>query len=121
MVLGFSGCERKAGKNTVTVGTVAGPETLLMMTAKRVARNRYGIDVRVIPFTDYITPNVALAQGDIDANAYQHLPFLTAQIKEHGYKFVSVGKTFLFPMGIYSKKVKKTRGVKTRRANCYTQ
>lgn len=111
-IFGLTGCSRKEAANVVIVGTVAGPETFLMMAAKRVARKRFGLAVKIIPFTDYITPNVALAQGDIDANAYQHMPFLEAQIKAHGYKFISAGKTFLFPMGLYSKKVKKLSELK---------
>ena len=51
-------------------------------------------------------PNQALADDDIDANAFQHYPYLLSQIKAHGYSFVAVGNTFLYPMGLYSRTVK---------------
>jgi len=103
----LSSCSRHEGPHTISVGTISGTETQLMVVAKKVALKRYGLKVKIVTFSDYITPNVALSQGDIDANAYQHIPFLKAQIKAHGYKLTPVGKTFLYPMGLYSKKIKK--------------
>jgi len=76
-----------------------------MEVAKDVALKKYGLHVKVVDFSDYVTPNTALAQGNIDANAYQHLPFLEAQIKSRHYQMTPVGKTFLYPMGLYSKKI----------------
>ena len=64
------------------------------------------MNIKIVEFSDYIQPNAALAAGDLDANSYQHLPFLEAQINDRGYKIVSVADTVTFPMGIYSKKVK---------------
>ncbi|WP_414056686.1 MetQ/NlpA family ABC transporter substrate-binding protein, partial [Staphylococcus aureus] len=57
-------------------------------------------------------PNAALAAGDLDANSYQHQPYLDDQIATRGYKFVSVGQTITFPMGIYSKKIKSLKELK---------
>ncbi len=54
-------------------------------------------------FNDYVLPNEALSKGDIDANAFQHKPYLDQQIKDRGYKLVSVGKTFVYPIAGYSK------------------
>lgn len=109
----FTACQQeKTGPNTVIVGTVAGPETVLMQVAKEVAKKRYGLNVKIVTFSDYITPNTALADGSIDANAFQHLPYLESQIKDHGFKLVPVGKTFLYPMGLYSHKVKKLSQLK---------
>ena len=71
-----------------------------------------GVQMKVIEFTDYIQPNAALAAGDLDANSYQHQPYLDAQIKDRGYKFVSVGSTITFPMGVYSKKIKSLNDLK---------
>ncbi len=100
------GCSRHEGKHMVVVGTIAGPETQLMQTAKQVAKQKYDLDVKIVTFSDYNTPNAALASGDLDANAFQDLPFLQAQVKARGYKIVAVGNTFLYPMGLYSKKIK---------------
>ncbi len=92
--------------NSVKVGTIDGPETQLMEAAKKVAQQKYDLDVAIVPFTDYNTPNAALNDGSLDANAFQTVPFLDAQVKQYGYKFAVVGKTFVYPMGIYSKKIK---------------
>ena len=63
-----------------------------------------GFFTRSIEFGDFIQPNAALQAGDLDANAYQHLPFLEAQRAQRGYDFVPVGKTVLTLMGVFSKK-----------------
>ncbi|NMM79016.1 MetQ/NlpA family ABC transporter substrate-binding protein, partial [Acidovorax sp. SRB_24] len=71
-----------------------------------------GLKIQVVEFSDYVQPNAALASGDLDANGYQHKPYLDAQIKDRGYKIVSVGTTVNFPIGLYSKKVKKLEDLK---------
>lgn len=93
-------------KNTLKVGTISGPETQLMEVAKKVAKDNYGLNVKIIEFTDYIEPNTALSDGSIDANMFQHLPYLDQQMKDRHYKFTVIGKTFVYPMGIYSQKIK---------------
>ena len=100
----LTACHRDAAKkNQVVVGTVAGPETKLMSVAANMAQRCFGVTVKVVPFSDYNTPNIALANGSLDANAFQHLPYLQAQIQLHHYPLVSVGHTFLYPMALYSK------------------
>jgi D-methionine transport system substrate-binding protein len=66
-----------------------------------------GLVLRIVEFGDFIQPNAALASGDIDANVYQHLPFLEAQRRDRGYRFAVVGRTILTAMGVFSRKVKK--------------
>jgi D-methionine transport system substrate-binding protein len=105
-VLLVSGCGQKEDKNTIRVGTVAGPETELMHTAGLVAKERFGLTVKVVPFSDYNTPNVALNDGSIDANMFQHEPYLESQIKMRGYRIISLGKVFIYPMGVYSSSLK---------------
>ncbi|MGX9962567.1 MetQ/NlpA family ABC transporter substrate-binding protein [Roseomonas sp. F4] len=65
---------------------------------------RDGFVTRAVEFGDFIQPNAALAAGDLDANAYQHLPFLEAQRAQRGYDFVPVGKTVLTLMGVFSRR-----------------
>src|SRR5690242_4432346 len=91
--------------NALKVGVMAGPEEQLMETAKQVAA-RDGLDIKIVTFSNYNIPNAALSDGSIDANMFQHMPFLEQQIKDHGYKIVAIGKTFVYPMGIYSRKIK---------------
>lgn len=104
-VLGLTACQSH-DKNEIKVGTISGPETQLMDVAKQVAKDKYGLNVKIIEFSDYIQPNTALNDGSIDANMFQHQPFLDKQIKDRRYKLVAIGKTFVFPMGVYSKKIK---------------
>lgn len=93
-------------KNTLKIGTISGPETELMEVAKQVAKSKYNLDVQIVEFTDYIQPNAALNDGSIDANMFQHQPYLAQQIKDRHYALVAIGKTFVYPMGIYSSKIK---------------
>jgi len=90
---------------TIKVGQTSGPHAKIMELVKKVAA-RDGLNIQLVEFSDYIQPNAALDAGDLDANSYQSLPFLKAQIKARGYKITSVANTVLFPMGFYSKKVK---------------
>lgn len=96
----------KPSPNTITVGTIAGPETDLVEVAKEVALKQYGLQVKIVEFNDYNLPNEALQDGSLDANVYQHLPYLQAAIKAHGYNLEPIGKTFIYPTGIYSSKIK---------------
>ncbi len=87
------------------VGVTAGPHAQIMEVVKAEAAKQ-GLQVQVIEFTDYVQPNVALAAGDLDLNSYQHQPYLDNANADRGYKLVSVGKTVIYPIGIYSKKIK---------------
>ena len=102
----LAGCGQKEENKTLKVGAIAGPETELVEVAAKVAKEKYGLTVEVVNFSDYVTPNVALNDGSIDVNAFQHKPYLDAQIKDRGYKLVAVGNTFVYPIAGYSKKIK---------------
>jgi len=95
----------------IKIGVTAGPHAQILEQVKKVAE-RDGLKLQVVEFTDYVQPNAALASGDLDANSYQHRPFLDQQVKDRGYKIVSVGYTVNFPIGIYSKKVKSLKDLK---------
>src|ERR1700722_9811940 len=64
-----------------------------------------GIDLIVVVTQDYNIPNRALANHEVDANFFQHIPFLDEQIKQFHYAIESIAKIELEPMGIYSKKI----------------
>jgi D-methionine transport system substrate-binding protein len=93
------------------IGATAGPHSQILEQVKKVAE-RDGLKIQILEFTDYVQPNAALAAGDLDANSYQHKPFLDQQVKDRGYKIVSAGYTVNFPIGIYSKKVKSLKDLK---------
>jgi len=102
----------KPSPNTLKIGTIAGPETELVQVAKEVAEKKYGLNIKIIEFSDYKLPNEALQDGSLDANVYQHLPYLQAAMKAHHYDLVVLGKTFLYPIGLYSEKLKSLKKIK---------
>ncbi|WP_028209078.1 MetQ/NlpA family ABC transporter substrate-binding protein [Paraburkholderia nodosa] len=89
----------------IKVGVTGGPHEQVMEVVKGVAAKN-GLNIKIIEFSDYVQPNAALAGGDLDANSYQHAPYLDAQVKDRGYKLIKIADTVTFPMGIYSKKIK---------------
>lgn len=103
----LSACHNAEQPNTLVVGTISGPETELMDVAQKVALDRYGVSIKIVEFNDYNLPNIALQDGTLDANIYQHLPYLNAASKAQGYNFEVIGKTFLYPTGIYSAQLKR--------------
>lgn len=91
---------------TLRVGVQAGPEYKLAEAAKKVAKEKFDLDVELISFSDYVMPNEALRQKDIDINVFQTRPYLEEQSKNRGYDFEVVGNTFVYPMAGYSNKIK---------------
>ncbi len=95
-----------AEDKVIKVGTVAGPDSEVWQLVQKVAKEKEGLNVKVIEFNDYVQPNAALDSGDLDANSFQHQPYLDSQVKQRGYKIVSAGLTYISPIGVYSKKFK---------------
>ena len=89
----------------IKVGAVAGPDVALIEAAKKEALKKFGLEVKIITFSDYNMPNQALEDGAIDVNIFQHRQFLQNQIQLHGYAFSAIGDTFVYPMGLYSDKI----------------
>ena len=90
---------------TLIVGIATTPQIGALQEAAREAKQQ-GLDVKIIEFTDWNTPNAALANKDIDVNYFQHLPFLENAEKQGGYKFVAIAPGTIMKIGLYSKKVK---------------
>lgn len=95
----------------IKVGVTAGPHAQILEQVKKVAE-KDGLKIQIVEFSDYVQPNAALAAGDLDANSYQHKPYLDQQVKDRDYKLVSAGYTVNFPIGLYSKKVKNLTDLK---------
>ncbi|CAM4120690.1 MetQ/NlpA family ABC transporter substrate-binding protein [Bordetella muralis] len=87
------------------IGVVPGAYADSINAAAKDAKAQ-GIDVEVIEFTDWTTPNVAVDNGDIDINYFQHQPFLKNAIEKNGYKLASAGTGILANVGLYSLKHK---------------
>ncbi|WP_159999981.1 MetQ/NlpA family ABC transporter substrate-binding protein [Roseomonas sp. 18066] len=99
------GAEIGTAARPLKIGATAGPHSQVLEHVEKIAA-REGLILKIVPFTDYITPNAALAAKDLDANCYQHQPFLDQAVKDRGLPLVAVGKTMIFPMGLYSRRVK---------------
>jgi D-methionine transport system substrate-binding protein len=89
----------------IKVGVTPGEHAQIMEKVAEVAKAK-GLNIEIIEFSDYVVPNQALADGDIQANSFQHQPYLDNQIADRKFDLVSIGTTITTPMGVYSKKVK---------------
>lgn len=108
---GFSAAPAFAQDKPIKVGVTAGPHAQILEQVRKVAE-KDGLKIQIVEFSDYVQPNAALAAGDLDANSYQHKPYLDQQVKDRNYKIVDVAYTVNFPIGIYSKKVKSLKDLK---------
>jgi D-methionine transport system substrate-binding protein len=97
--------EEAAETTELVVGASNVPHAEILEEAKPLLAEK-GIDLKIETFQDYILPNQALEAGDLDANYFQHIPYLELQIEEHGYDFANAGGIHIEPMGVYSKKYK---------------
>jgi len=102
LALGMAG--RPVLAETVRIGVTGGPHAQILEVVKPIAAAA-GLELQIIEFSDYQIPNAALAAGDLDANSFQHQPFLDQQVQQRGYDLVAVAKTVIFPIGIYSRRV----------------
>jgi len=94
-----------SGENTkLVVGASVTPHAEILEQAKPLLAEE-GIDLEIQTFDDYILPNKALENGDIDANYFQHIPYLNKQIADNGYDFVNAGAIHIEPMGLYSQRI----------------
>ncbi|RPE66579.1 D-methionine transport system substrate-binding protein [Pacificibacter maritimus] len=88
----------------IKVGVSPGEHAQIMEVVAKVAAPM-GLDIDIVEFSDYVIPNTALADGDIEANSFQHVPYLNNQMKDRGFELVVIGTTITTPMGVYSEKV----------------
>ena len=89
---------------TVKLGVVGSIYEDLWTPAKEALKDD-GIDLEFVQFSDYVTPNNALANGEIDLNAFQHRIYLQSEIDSYGYEIQNIGNTFIIPLNLYSQKV----------------
>ena len=94
-----------ADDKVIKVGVTPFPHKDIMEAARPLLEKE-GYELKIVEFTDYVTPNTALAEGAIDANFFQHVPYFDNANKERGLKCVWVAKIHIEPMGLYSSKVK---------------
>ncbi|WP_108259446.1 MetQ/NlpA family ABC transporter substrate-binding protein [Mangrovicoccus ximenensis] len=93
-----------AAAEDIRVGVSPGEHAEIMEEVAKIAAPM-GLNIDVIEFSDYVVPNQALADGDIEANSFQHGPYLENQMKDRGFALVPVANTITTPMGLYSDKI----------------
>jgi D-methionine transport system substrate-binding protein len=103
-VFALTACGGK-DENKLVIGASNVPHAEILEKAKPILEKK-GIKLEIKKFQDYVLPNKALADKELDANYFQHIPYLEQEEKEKGYKFAVAGKIHIEPMGIYSKKYK---------------
>jgi lipoprotein, YaeC family len=111
LVLGLTAAAAPSWAEAITVGVTGGPHAAILEQVAKLAAKE-DLRIKVVEFDDYQIPNAALAQGDLDANSFQHQPFLDNQVKDRGYPIVSIARTVVFPIGLYSKKLRSLDGLK---------
>lgn len=87
----------------VKVGATAVPHAEILEFVKPILAEK-GITLDIIVFNDYVQPNLATDAGEIDANYFQHIPYLETFSEDHDLDLVSIAKVHIEPMAIYSKK-----------------
>lgn len=116
LVLALAACGSKDDKDgnasgsdedvkVIKVGASNVPHAEILEEAKPLLKEK-GYDLEIEPYQDYVLPNQDLDSGDLDANYFQHIPYMETQIADHGYDFTNAGSIHIEPIGVYSKKYK---------------
>lgn len=92
-------------KQVLKIGATAVPHAEILEQVKPILAKE-GVDLQITEFTDYNTPNLALGDKEIDANFFQHIPYMDEFAKTHNLPLVSAGAVHLEPMGLYSRQIK---------------
>lgn len=111
-VAAFSAPKSKKAKATeIKLGVVGSIYEDLWAPAKK-SLKADGINLKIVQFSDYVTPNNALSNGEIDLNAFQHRIFLENEIRNHKYDVKLIGNSFIIPLNLYSVKIKSVKELK---------
>lgn len=94
--------ETKTEVKKLVVGASNTPHAVILEKVKPILKEQ-GIDLVIEEYTDYVLPNTDLADGEIDANYFQHIPYLESFTKDHGLDLVNAGGIHIEPIGVYSK------------------
>jgi D-methionine transport system substrate-binding protein len=103
-----SGGAEKSATKVLKIGATPVPHAEILKLIKDDLAKQ-GIDLQIVEFTDYVTPNIALNDGQIDANFFQHKPYLDAFSADRGLKLEVLTGVHVEPLGLYSKKFKNVK------------
>jgi D-methionine transport system substrate-binding protein len=112
LLVGLAACGSNDGPTAAAadaplkVGVSPVPHGEILQYVKDNLAAKEGLKLDIVEFNDYIQPNVALSEKQLDANYFQHKPYLDGEIKSKGYKFTAVEPVHIEPLGVYSHKVK---------------
>lgn len=102
-----NGNEESNGSNaedtTIKIGASNVPHAEILEFVQPILEEE-GITLDITTYNDYVIPNVALDEGEIDANYFQHIPFFDAAVEENGYDFVNAGSIHIEPLAIFSQR-----------------
>jgi len=118
----LSSCGKSPAKNTVsdvnetkanvlTIGATPEPHAQILQVVEPLLKED-GIELKIVEFTDYVLPNLALNDGDIDANFFQHVPYMESFSDSNNIKLISAVKVHVEPLGLYSKKLNSIENLK---------
>ena len=116
VALGLAACDSKetkkveetkveAKQTVIKIGATPVPHVEILEAVKPLLKAK-GYDLEIVEFTDYVTPNIAVNEGELDANFFQHLPYLEEFNKHKNTDLVKTVNVHLEPMGLYSNKIK---------------
>lgn len=98
--------ETNASSATLKIGVNPVPHGEILKFVKDNLASAAGLNIEIVEFTDYVQPNLALNDKQIDANYFQHVPYMEDFGKERGIDMVSVAAVHIEPLGLYSKQIK---------------
>ena len=103
LCLSLAACGGTSSKKTITIGATPAPHCEILEIAKEVLAEK-GYTLEIKEFNDYVVPNTAVEDGDLDANYFQHITYMNTFNAEHGTHLVSVAGIHYEPFGLYAGK-----------------
>lgn len=103
-ILSACGSDSDKERMSIKIGVSSEPHATLVELVVDDLKEK-GVDVEIIEFTDYVTPNTSLDDGDLDANFFQHIPYLEDFVVNQGMDLVSLGGVHIEPMALYSNSI----------------
>ena len=105
LLVGILAAGQGSAATVLKVGASPTPHAQILELIKP-QLEKEGITLQIVEFQDYVQPNLALAEGELDANYFQHVPYLNQFAKDHNLDLTYIAKVHIEPMGVYSRKIK---------------
>ena len=100
LCLSLAACGSSGSKKTIKVGATPAPHADILEVAKDLMAEK-GYTLEIVEYNDYVQPNNVVESGEVDANYFQHVPYLDDFNAENGTHIVSVSTVHVEPMGLY--------------------